>query len=192
VIEPDLSNAAPFLGAALVTGGRVTITGWPHRTTQPGDQLRHLLAAMGAACVLDDRGLTVAGLGTIHGLDADLHDVGELTPVLAALAVLAETPSHLRGIAHLRTHETDRLGALARELTALGADVTELEDGLRIRPAPLHGGTLHTYEDHRLATAGAVLGLRVPDLGVEDIATTAKTLPGFADRWTALVAGAER
>ena len=129
------------------------------------------------------------GLGRVHGLDADLHDVGELAPVLAAVAALAEGPSHLRGIAHLRGHETDRLGALVRELVRLGGDVGETDDGLVIRPARLHGGVFHTNDDHRLATAGAVLGLVVPGVEVEDVATTAKTFPGFADVWTAMVAG---
>ena len=188
-MEPDLSNAAPFLAAALVTGGQVSIPGWPERTTQPGDELRQLLAAMGAACLLHEAGLTVRGLGAVYGLDADLHAVGELAPVLAAVAALAEAPSELRGIAHLRGHETDRLAALARELGALGADVTELPDGLRFRPAQLHGGRFHTYDDHRLATAGAVLGLVVPGIEVEDIATTAKTLPGFAASWAGMLQG---
>jgi 3-phosphoshikimate 1-carboxyvinyltransferase len=189
VVEPDLSNAAPFLAAALVTSGWVRVPGWPHDTEQPGDQLRHLLAAMGAACLLDDRGLTVHGLGRIQGLDADLRDVGELAPVLAAIAALAETPSHLRGIAHLRGHETDRLAALVRELTALGGDVGETDDGLLIRPARLHGGVFHTYDDHRLATAGAVLGLVVRGVELDDVATTAKTLPGFDRLWTDMVSG---
>jgi 3-phosphoshikimate 1-carboxyvinyltransferase len=189
VVEPDLSNAAPFLVAALVTGGRVSVPGWPQATTQPGDRLRHLLAAMGAVCVLDERGLHVHGLGGVDGLDADLHDVGELAPVLAAACALARTPSHLRGIAHLRAHETDRLAALAHELTGLGGDVTETDDGLVIRPAPLHGGTFHSYDDHRLATAGAVVGLAVPRVEVDDVATTAKTLPGFEQRWAAMLAG---
>ncbi|AYY11977.1 3-phosphoshikimate 1-carboxyvinyltransferase [Actinobacteria bacterium YIM 96077] len=189
-VEPDLSNAAPFLGAAMITGGEIRVPGWPTSTTQPGDQLRDLLTRMGATCVLDD-GLTVSGTGTIHGIDADLHDVGELTPVLAVLAAFADTDSHLRGIAHLRGHETDRLAALAREIVSLGGDVTETSDGLMIRPRPLHGGVFHTYDDHRMAQAGALLGLTVPGIQVENIATTAKTLPEFPDMWVSMT-GMER
>ena len=161
-IEPDLSNAAPFLAAALVTGGtRDACATGRAAPTQAGDALREiLLALMGA----DGRrstttGLTVTGTGTLHGIDDDLHDVGELTPAVAALCALADGPSHLRGIAHIRGHETDRLAALATEFNALGGDVTETEDGLRIRPAPLHGGAFRTYADHRMAHAGVVLGL---------------------------------
>lgn len=183
-IEPDLSNAAPFLAAALVTAGRVEIAGWPVSTTQAGDALRGLLAQMGAHVELGDSGLIVTGGGSIQGMDADLHEVGELTPVLAALAALADGPSQLRGIAHLRGHETDRLAALAAELNALGGDVSVTDDGLRIRPRPLHGGVFATYADHRIAQAGAVLGLAVRDIAVEDIATTGKTLPGFDRMWT--------
>lgn len=188
-IEPDLSNAAPFLVAALVTGGEVRIPGWPERSTQPGAALRDLLPAMGAAAEFDGGGLTLRGTGGVHGIDADLHDVGELTPALAAAAALADSPSRFRGVAHLRRHETDRLDALARELTSLGGDVRQRDDGLDIRPRRLHGGVFHTYDDHRLATAGAVLGLAVPGIEVEDIATTGKTLPDFADLWTGMIAG---
>jgi 3-phosphoshikimate 1-carboxyvinyltransferase len=191
-VEPDLSNAAPFLAAAMLTGGRVTVPGWPQPTTQAGDALRELLTDMGAVCTLDGRGLTVAGTGRVRGLHADLHDVGELTPVLAAVCALADSPSHLRGIAHLRMHETDRLAALAGELNALGGDVTETEDGLRIRPRPLHGGVFATYDDHRLATAAAVLGLVVDGILVENVATTAKTLPDFPGRWGRMLSGADR
>jgi 3-phosphoshikimate 1-carboxyvinyltransferase len=142
---------------------------------------------MGATVSFSDAGLTLAGTGTIHGIDIDLHDVGELTPSIAALAALADSPSHLRGIGHLRLHETDRLAALTREINALGGNVVEEETALHINPAPLHAGVFYTYEDHRLATAGAVLGLVVPGIEVENIATTRKTLPDFPGLWSSLL-----
>jgi 3-phosphoshikimate 1-carboxyvinyltransferase len=187
VIEPDLSNAAPFLSIAMVCGGNVTIADWPHATTQPGDQLRSIFTQMGATVSMNKKGLTLTGNGVIHGIDIDLHDVGELTPSIAAVAALADSPSHLRGIAHLRLHETDRLAALTREINALGGNVVEEESALHITPAPLHGGVFHTYEDHRLATAGAVLGLVIPGIEVENIATTRKTLPDFPGLWSSLL-----
>lgn len=186
-VEPDLSNAAPFLAAALITGGRVTIPDWPDRTTQPGDALREIFTLMGGTCELTEEGLTFTGTGRIRGLTADLHDVGELTPVIAAVAALADSESVLSGIAHLRLHETDRLAALAKEINELGGDVVETEDGLRIRPRPLRGGLFRTYEDHRLATAAAVLGLAVDGVLVENVATTAKTLPEFPELWTGML-----
>jgi len=188
-VEPDLSNAAPFLAAAVVTGGRVTVPGWPRRTTQAGDALRGLLEQVGATVTLDDGGLTVRGAGRLSGLDADLHEVGELTPVLAALCALADGPSRLRGVAHLRGHETDRLAALATELSRLGAAVSEAGDGLAIRPQKLSGAVFGTYDDHRMAQAGAVLGLVVPGVQVADVETTRKTLPDFVGMWGAMLAG---
>jgi 3-phosphoshikimate 1-carboxyvinyltransferase len=131
--------------------------------------------------------MVMTGSGRVHGIDADLGDVGELTPGIAALAALADSPSQLRGVAHLRLHETDRLAALTREINALGGDVTETADGLLIRPRPLHGGVFHTYDDHRLATAAAVIGLAVPGVLVENVGTTAKTLPEFTELWTAML-----
>ena len=187
VIEPDLSNASPFLSIAMVCGGCVAIADWPIKTTQPGDQLRTIFADMGAQFSFGDNGLTIIGTGKIHGIDVDLHDVGELTPSIAALAALADSPSHLRGIGHLRKHETDRLAALTREINALGGKVTEEETALHITPAPLHAGVFHTYDDHRLATAGAVLGLVVEGIEVENIATTRKTLPDFPGLWSSLL-----
>jgi 3-phosphoshikimate 1-carboxyvinyltransferase len=187
VVEPDLSNAAPFLAAAAVTGGTVTVPGWPLRTTQAGDALRWILAAFGAGVDLEEGGLTVTGPDRLNGADLDLGDVGELAPVVTAVAALAESPSVLRGIGHLRHHETDRLAALSREITGLGGDVRERPDGLEVRPRPLHGGTFATYDDHRLATAAAVLGLRVPGVEIEDVATTAKTLPTFVELWTGML-----
>ena len=189
-IEPDLSNAAPFLAAAMVTGGRVTIPGWPHSTTQAGDQLRTILAQMGATVVLDDDGLTLTGPGRIDGVDINLRDVGELAPVIAAVAALAESPSRLRGIGHLRGHETDRLEALSTEINRLGGQVRAKSNSLRITPAPLHGGEFQTYDDHRMAMAGAVLGLRVAGVRVVDVDTTRKTLPGFPAMWQSMLDGA--
>ncbi len=185
-VEPDLSNAAPFLAAAVATGGRVTVRDWPRTTTQAGDALREILSLMGAEVELTDEGLTVRGPDKVQGLDYDLHDVGELTPTIAALCALASTPSHLRGVAHIRGHETDRLAALANELNGLGGHVVETEDGLTIRPAHLDSGRFRTYADHRMAHAGVVLGLKVDGVLVEDVATTAKTFPGFPQAWSEL------
>jgi 3-phosphoshikimate 1-carboxyvinyltransferase len=185
-VEPDLSNAAPFVAAALVTGGRVTVLDWPASTTQAGDALREIVTLMGGTAELDDEGLTVTGTGTLRGLDYDLHDVGELTPAVAALCLVADSPSHLRGVAHIRGHETDRIAALATEFNSMGGHVTETEDGLTIRPAALHGGPFRTYADHRMAHAGVIIGLAVPGVQVEDVTTTSKTFPDFAGVWSSL------
>ena len=186
-VEPDLSNAGPFLAAAMVAGGSVRVPGWPTTTTQPGALLPGLLTRMGADCALDGDVLTVTGTGVVHGLDVDLRAAGELVPTVAALAALADSPTRLRGIGHLRGHETDRLAALASEITSLGGRVEQSSDGLVITPQPLHGGRWRTYADHRMATAGAVLGLAVPGVDVEDVGTTDKTLPDFVGLWTAML-----
>ncbi len=186
-IEPDLSNAAPFLAAALVTGGSVTITGWPTETTQVGAHLVDLLPLFGATVSLADGRLTVTGGDVIRGVELDLGAGGELAPTLVGLAALADTPSTITGIGHIRHHETDRLAALAAEINGLGGAVTELEDGLHIDPRPLHGGIWRSYEDHRMATTGAVIGLVVPGVEIQDIGTTAKTLPQFPALWEKLV-----
>lgn len=188
VIEPDLSNAGPFLAAAMVAGGSVTVPHWPSETTQVGREFERLLQAMGAEVVLDDRGLTITGDGNIRGIDVDLSIGGELAPVIAALAALADSPSVLRGIAHLRGHETDRLAALSAEINRIGGKCEETEDGLRIFPSDqLHGAAWHTYEDHRMATAGAIIGLRVAGIEIEDIACTTKTMPNFVELWNELL-----
>jgi 3-phosphoshikimate 1-carboxyvinyltransferase len=189
VIEPDLSNATPFLAAAAVTGGEVTVPHWPVHTDQAGDAIRGILAAMGASVVLDARGLTVTGPPALQGIDIDLHDVGELTPTVAAVAVFAESPSRLRGIGHLRGHETDRLRALVTDISALGGAIVDDADSLTITPSALHAGRWSSYADHRMATAGAIIGLRVPGVLVDDIATTAKTLPGFDRMWVRMLGG---
>jgi 3-phosphoshikimate 1-carboxyvinyltransferase len=186
-IEPDLSNAGPFLAAALVTGGTVRMPGWPQETTQVGNSWRNILAAFGAEVHLHGGVLTVTGGSGIAGVD--LADTSELAPTVAALCALASGPSRLTGIAHLRGHETDRLAALAAEINRLGGSAQETPDGLNIVPAPLHGGLFRSYADHRMATAGAILGLAVPGIEVEDISTTAKTMPEFPQLWQAMLAG---
>jgi 3-phosphoshikimate 1-carboxyvinyltransferase len=185
-VEPDHSNAGPFIAGALVTGGTVTIADWPETTTQAGDAWRDIVVRFGGRTRRVDSDVEFSShRGGLRGIDLDLGDVGELAPVVAAVAALATEPSHLRGIAHLRGHETDRLAALASELNKLGGDVEETDDGLLIRPRPLHGGTFATYDDHRMAHAAAVIGLVVPDVLVEDVATTAKTYPEFVADWEA-------
>ena len=189
-IEPDLSNAAPFMAAAMICGGSVEILDWPKSTSQPGDQLRDIFAKMGARIEQNNEGLKISGSGKINGIDIDLHNVGELTPSIAAVAALASTPSTLRGIAHLRLHETDRLAALANEINNLGGDVTEGPGELLIKPAKLIASQIFkSYEDHRMATAGAIIGLAVKDLIVENIETTKKTLPDFPGMWQEMLNG---
>ncbi|HEU5222674.1 MAG TPA: 3-phosphoshikimate 1-carboxyvinyltransferase [Candidatus Lumbricidophila sp.] len=186
-IEPDLSNAAPFLAAAVATGGEVTITGWPATTTQVGAELEHLLPAFGATVTRDGDRLTVTGPSDgIRGVTLDLAHAGELVPNLVGLAALARETSTFTGIGHIRHHETDRVAALAAEINALGGKVTELPDGLIVEPAPLHGGPWRAYADHRMATTGAIIGLVVPGVVVDDIGCTSKTLPQFADLWERL------
>jgi len=199
-IESDLSNAAPFLAAALVAGGTVTIDGWPDATTQVGAQLEQLLPRFGAVVRRDGQALTVdGGAGVprpghdggaaLPAVDLDLSEAGELAPTFAILAALASGPSRITGIGHLRGHETDRLAALRADLERLGGSVTELDDGLAIEPAPLHGGPWLAHEDHRMATSGALLGLAVDGIEVDDIGSTAKTLPEFPELWEQLLHG---
>ena len=189
-VEPDVVNAGPFLAAALVTGGTVTIAGWPARTSQPAGPMLELLTTMGGRCEVTSGGLTVSGTGRVHGVTADLGDLPEMTPVAAALAALADGPSRLTGVGHIRQQETDRLAALATELNTLGGDVRELPDGLALRPRPLHGGVFASYDDHRLVMAAAVLGLAVPGIELAGAATVGKTFPGFTSLWAAMLAGA--
>ncbi|WP_449277922.1 3-phosphoshikimate 1-carboxyvinyltransferase [Leucobacter sp. GX24907] len=187
VIEPDLSNAAPFLASALVAGGSVSVPNWPDTTTQVGDRLRQILPEFGADVALDDGVLTATGNGTIRGVHLHVPEAGELAPTLVGLAALADEPSEITGIGHIRHHETDRIAALVAEIRGLGGDVDELEDGIAIRPAPLHGGVWHSYADHRMATTGALIGLRVDGVEVEDIASTSKTLPDFPELWARML-----
>ncbi|MBO1900829.1 3-phosphoshikimate 1-carboxyvinyltransferase [Leucobacter weissii] len=194
-IEPDLSNAAPFLAAALAAGGSVAVPGWPETTTQVGDRLRELLPAFGAAVSSQDGLVRVTAGGQLRGARLHLPDAGELAPTLVGLAALAAhgsedfpgEPSEITGIGHIRHHETDRIAALVNEIRGLGGDAVELEDGIALRPAKLHGGAWRAYEDHRIATTGALIGLRVPGVSVDDIGTTAKTLPDFPRMWARML-----
>jgi 3-phosphoshikimate 1-carboxyvinyltransferase len=189
-VEPDLSNAGPFLAAALVTGGTVTIPDWPRDSLQAAGPILDVLGQMGARSSVGPDGLTISGTGRVHGVTADLRDVNELAPVLTAAATMADSPSVFTGLAHTRTHETDRLAALAKEINALGGDITELPDGLRISPRPLRAGAsaepFGTYDDHRMVMAAAVLGLTVPGLRVAGADTVAKTFPDFTDVWASM------
>jgi 3-phosphoshikimate 1-carboxyvinyltransferase len=190
VIEPDLSNAAPFMAAAMICGGSVQVRHWPLSTTQPGDQLRSIFTKMGAKVELNASSLTITGSGKIHGIDIDLGDVGELTPSIAAIASLATTPSALRGISHLRLHETDRLAALANEINNLGGSVIEGPGDLVIKPGKMNASQIwRSYEDHRMATAGAIIGLAVEGVIVENIETTQKTLSDFPGMWQGMLDG---
>jgi len=188
-IEPDLSNAAPFLAAAMVAGGSVSVTGWPAHSTQPGAMLTEILALMGARVVRRGGALTVTAGASIQGVDLDLSAAGELTPTIFALAAFADSPSTLHGIGHIRGHETDRIAALVAELRGLGGEAHELADGIRIVPRKLHGGAWHAHHDHRMATTGALIGLAVPGVEVDDIGTTAKTMPEFPQIWQRMLGG---
>jgi 3-phosphoshikimate 1-carboxyvinyltransferase len=186
-IEPDLSNAGPFMAAALVAGGTVTIENWPSSTTQVGNDFVSLLALMGGQVSRNGPGMSVTGTGEINGIEIDLSSAGELTPVIAALAALAKSKSVISGVAHLRGHETDRLKALVDEINSIGGRATETKDGLIVEPADLRGGLWKTYGDHRMATAGAIIGLRVPGIEIEDITVTSKTMPGFELLWSKML-----
>lgn len=189
VVEPDLSNAAPFLAAALVTGGQITIPGWPAVSLQAASQILDVLGQMGAACQATPAGMRIEGTGRIRGISADLRDISELAPVLTALAALADAPSEFTGIGHMRLHESDRLAVLAGEIGALGGHVTELPDGLRVQPRPLRAGPdpFDSHDDHRMVMAAAVLGLAVPGLRVANAATVGKTFPEFRSLWALML-----
>jgi 3-phosphoshikimate 1-carboxyvinyltransferase len=193
-IEPDLSNALPFLAAAVVAGGEVTVEGWPESTTQVGKLSAKLLEAFGAETRLGPVGLTVRALGVQRGplpaVSMDLREAGELAPTLVALSVFAHGRSEFSGIAHLRGHETNRLAALVANIRALGGMAEETDDGIIVTPAPLHGGVWKAWGDHRMATSGALIGLAVDGVVVDDIGQTAKTLPEFVQLWRAMLESA--
>jgi 3-phosphoshikimate 1-carboxyvinyltransferase len=189
-IEPDLSNAVPFIAAGVVTGGAVRIAGWPAASIQPAETILSILGQLNSVVNQTDSYLEVQGPQSYGGFEVNLRAVGELTPAVAVLAALA-TPgsvSRLTGIAHLRGHETDRLAALSTEINRLGGSCRETSDGLEIIATPLRPGIWRSYADHRMATAGAIVGLRVAGVEVDDIGTTAKTLPQFPQLWADMLA----
>ncbi len=194
-VEPDLSNAGPFMAAALVAGGTVRIPGWPLSTTQPGALFPELLERMGARCELVGNVMTVTGDRTVRGITADLSPAGEIAPTIAALCAVASGASELTGIGHLRGHETDRLAAIATEVDRLGGVCLAGDDSLKFGGAPspddadagLVGAVMETYHDHRMATFAAVIGLRVPGVEVINIGTTSKTMPDFPNMWARMV-----
>lgn len=189
-VEPDLSNAGPFMAAALVAGGEVRIPGWPTSTTQPGAYYPELLTRMGGECELVDGVLRVRGTGRVDGIEADLSPAGEITPTIAALCALASGASQLTGIGHLRGHETDRLAAIAAEVERVGGQCHAGDDSLKLAGYPstdLHGAAMETYHDHRMATFAAIIGLKVPDVRVINVGTTSKTMPDFPTMWRAML-----
>jgi 3-phosphoshikimate 1-carboxyvinyltransferase len=191
-VEPDLSNAGPFLAAALVTGGDVNRLDWPENSLQAASAILDVITGMGGCVTRSGTGLTVTGSGTVHGIDADLRDIPEMCLPLTSVAALASGPSTFTGVGHTRAQETDRLAAIVKEINALGGDVSELPDGLSVRPRPLRapaGHAFETYDDHRMVMAGAVLGLAVPGIEVLNVATVGKTFPGFTGAWESLVRG---
>jgi 3-phosphoshikimate 1-carboxyvinyltransferase len=193
-VEPDLSNAGPFLAAALVTGGSVTIRDWPENSLQAAGAILDVITRMGASVTRSAAGLTVTGSGAVNGIDADLRDIPEMCLPLTSVAALAAGPSSFTGVGHTRTQETDRLAAIVKEINALGGEVSELPDGLSIRPRPLRapaGHVFESYDDHRMVMAAAVLGLGVPGIEVLNVATVGKTFPGFTGAWESLVRGDE-
>jgi 3-phosphoshikimate 1-carboxyvinyltransferase len=182
-VEPDASNASYFFAAAAVTGGRVRVEGLGRDSTQGDLRFVDVLAKMGAEVEIGDGYTEVRGpaRGDLRGADLDLGPISDTAQTLAAIAPLASGPTTIRGIAHARLKETDRVSALATELRRLGQDVDEFPDGMRITPRPLQPADVDTYDDHRMAMSFAVAALRVPGIRLRDPACVAKTFPGFFD-----------
>jgi 3-phosphoshikimate 1-carboxyvinyltransferase len=184
-IEPDASSAHYFWAAAALTGGRVSVEGLTFESLQGDVRFVTLLGEMGAAFSVDGNAMAVMG-NRLSGLDADLNSMSDTVPTLAAIAPFADGPVHIRNVAHLRWQESDRLRAVATELTRLGVRVEERDDGLSVWPSPITPGTVHTYDDHRIAMAFALIGLKVPGIRIEDPGCVAKTFPDYFDRLESL------
>lgn len=194
VIEPDLSNAGPFIAAPLVSaaGGQVRILHWPTHTTQVGANWVEILKLFGAQVQLD-QGTLLSSSGALRGIERDASAEGELVPTMAALALVAASqgqPSKIWGIGHLRGHETDRLAAIAAQARKLGGNVDEGQDYLVFHPCTLHPAHLEAYADHRMATFAAIMGLNLPGISLDDVDATAKTMPTFTQLWDAMLKSA--
>ena len=194
VIEPDLSNAGPFIAAPLVSaaGGQVRILHWPTHTTQVGANWVDILKLFGAQVQLD-QGALLSSSGALRGIERDASAEGELVPTMAALALVAASqgqPSKIWGIGHLRGHETDRLAAIAAQARKLGGNVDEGQDYLVFHPCTLHPAHLEAYADHRMATFAAIMGLNLPGISLDDVSATAKTMPTFTQLWDAMLKSA--
>jgi 3-phosphoshikimate 1-carboxyvinyltransferase len=185
-IEPDASSAHYFLAAAALTGGRVRVRGLCRGSLQGDVRFADLLEQMGARVVWAADAIEVTGPAQIAGIDADLNPISDTAPTLAAIAPFASGPVHIRNVAHLRWQESDRLRAVATELARLGVRVEERDDGLTVWPSPIAPAAVHTYDDHRIAMAFALIGLKVPGIRIEDPGCVAKTFPEYFERLEAL------
>jgi 3-phosphoshikimate 1-carboxyvinyltransferase len=178
IIEPDASAASYFFAVAALTDGRITVLDLPERSLQGDVHFADLLADMGCRVEKCSSGITVHGR-SLRGIDVDMNAISDTVMTLAVVACLAEGPTTIRNVAHIRHKETDRLAALATELRKVGAEVEEFADGLTITPRPLHGAEIDTYNDHRMAMSMALIGLRVPGIVIRNPGCVAKTYPNF-------------
>jgi 3-phosphoshikimate 1-carboxyvinyltransferase len=179
-VEPDASAASYFFAAAAIACGLVTVGALQRKSLQGDIRFLELLAAMGCRVDESPTSLTVHGR-PLRGIDVDMNDISDTVMTLAAVACFAEGPTTIRNVAHIRHKETDRLAALATELRRVGAEVDEFADGLTIRPRPLHGAEIETYNDHRMAMSMALIGLKVPGIVIKNPGCVAKTYPNFFD-----------
>jgi 3-phosphoshikimate 1-carboxyvinyltransferase len=179
-IEPDASAASYFFAAAAITGGQVTVAGLSPGSLQGDVAFVELLERMGCRVDHGPSGIAVQG-GPLQGIDADMNAISDTVQTLAAVALFADGPTTITGVAHIRHKETDRIGNLAAELRRLGAAVEERPDGLSIAPGPLRGAAIDTYDDHRMAMSLALAGLRVSGVTINQPRCVAKTYPGFFD-----------
>jgi 3-phosphoshikimate 1-carboxyvinyltransferase len=181
IVEPDATAASYFAAAAALVGGTVVIQGLGRQSVQGDACFIDLLARMGAQVEWRDDAVAITGTGRLIGVDAELNAIPDVVPTLAAIAPFASTPTRIRKVAFIRHHESDRIAALATELRRAGATVVEFEDGLEIQPSPLRHATIETYDDHRIAMAFAVAGLKAEGVRIRNPGCVAKTWPEFFD-----------